>query len=43
MALVLYSVSAHDDISVLWNKFAAGMSESKRGIIRNIDEYVRDE
>jgi hypothetical protein len=43
MALVLYSVGAHDDVSVLWGKFAGGMSESKRGIVQNIEAHTRDE
>ena len=43
MALVLYSVGAHDDVSVLWGKFAGGMSESKRAIVNEIEAYTRDE
>ena len=43
MALVLYSVGAHDDVSVLWGKFAGGMSESKRGIVQTIEAHTRDE
>ena len=43
MALVLYSVGTHDDVSVLWGKFAGGMSESKRDIVQQIEAHTRDE
>ena len=43
MALMVYSLSAQDDATVLWSRFASGMSNEKQSIIKKIEEYTRDE